>query len=96
MSVRAVTFYKVVCDWPGCTATAQDEVEYAAWAQSDAAVAEAEDAGWWTGPRGVYHYCPEHPAVWEADLDEGISPEPDRPYLLIPESGGVRLIGDDQ
>ena len=59
MSIQEVTMYRVVCDEPGCEASAQDGSDYYAWAHSDAGPYEdAADADWQVTPDG--DYCPDH------------------------------------
>lgn len=50
MSVRAVTYYEVVCDRPGCSVRTGTRSEYAAWAEAEQAETD------WTESEGV---------VWE-------------------------------
>ncbi len=49
MSVREVVMYRVVCDWPGCEASPQDDTEQYAWTEAAHALDDVEYAGWWTG-----------------------------------------------
>lgn len=82
MSIREVTMYRVECDWPGCTASPQDDSEYFAWSNKGDAEEYATDANWRVGRAGMCHYCPEHPSEWASDHEHG-EPYPEPPYLLI-------------
>lgn len=75
--------YRVVCDWPDCKASAQDDGEYYAWRQAYAAVDEAMDADWWRDSTNEKrHYCRNHPTTWTSDHEDG-EPYPERPFLLV-------------
>jgi hypothetical protein len=93
MSVRQVTMYRVVCDWPGCEASAQDDSEYYAWTDGDDAEQYAADLDWRVSLSGLCHYCPTHPAVVMSEHEYG-EPFPEPPYLLI-HDGDVGNPEDD-
>ncbi len=105
MSLRPKQFYTVVCDWPGCENTADDDGEYAAWGSASGALESVRDASWWEGADGKneLHYCNEHPTAWASDHEDG-EPYPDHPYLLIhdgdtmnpDDDGKATLKGVDQ
>ena len=58
MTLKAVTYYQVVCDELGCKAQPDDE--YSAWAQADYALEQAvEERGWSSDDEG-HHWCPDH------------------------------------
>lgn len=82
MSIREVAMYRVVCDWPDCEVSAQDDEEYYAWACATSAIESAEDRDWRTSRDGREHYCPKHPAEWASDHEDG-EPYPDSAHLLI-------------
>lgn len=67
MSFRRHEMWSVVCDYPGCDASAQDGGDHVAWAQQFAALDEARDAGWLI--TGKTHYCTAH-ITWSADESE--------------------------
>ncbi len=67
MSIEEVPMYRVVCDGPGCAASAQDETDYWGWADSDAAVDDAKNAGWLVTEDGK-HYCEDH-STWSENED---------------------------
>jgi len=58
MSLQAVTMYRVVCDEPGCTASANDDTEFYAWSDHGAAYDSANDGDWTVRP-GL-DLCPDH------------------------------------
>lgn len=82
MSVREVVMYRVVCDWPGCEASAQDATDYYAWTDATHALDVTVDADWRESTTGRFHYCLDHPATWAGDHEDG-EPYPPPPYLLI-------------
>lgn len=91
MTVQPVTMYRVICDWPDCRRSPQDESEYYAWADTDQAIDEADNSDWWTTADRDHQYCGDHLAVWGSDHEDG-EPLPAPPYLLIDEDGHVTLI----
>ena len=101
MSIREITYYQVVCDWPDCGTTAHDGTDYGAHESADSADEEVDNADWWRGREPETHYCDRHPATWASDHEEG-EPFPEPPYLLIHDGdtdnslddGRVSLITD--
>jgi len=73
--IEAVTMYRVRCDW--CRRT-PNETEYYAWASPEQATEAATDGYWRRGSNQTI-YCPDHPYVWESELDDA---QP-KPFLLI-------------
>lgn len=68
--IREVTMYRVVCDYPECEKSPQDDGEFYAWAQAHAAADEASEAGWRRGTGADEWYCETgHPVVWASDLE---------------------------
>ncbi len=65
MSFEQVPMVRVICD--GCRISAQDGVEYAAWADEEEAQYDAEDAGWLIPGDGT-HWC-HGCTVWDEDRD---------------------------
>jgi len=57
--ITEVTMYRVVCDGPDCTASAQDYGDFYAWLDDDAAEQEARDGDWLVTEDGK-HLCPKH------------------------------------
>jgi hypothetical protein len=90
MSLREVTMWRVVCDWPGCTASAQDDTEHYAWSDRQTALDDVVYADWWESADETSHYCTGHPAEWASD-HENSEPYPAPPYLLI-DDGHARLV----
>lgn len=86
--IREVTYYKVICDWPGCEHDAhQDEgSDYAAWGSAGDAEAEADSADWHEDKDEKRRYCRRHPSAWASDDDR---PQP--PYLLIDDDDDGRV-----
>jgi len=85
--IEEVAMYRLICDWPGCGACAQDQSDFYAWASPDQAIADGAEAGWHEGRDGKTWYCDEHPATW-VSIHENGKPDRDPPYLLIHDSDG--------
>jgi hypothetical protein len=58
MAFQSALYYWLTCDQDTCDRRSTENSDYAAWAQPDAAVAEASESEWWT--RDGKHYCYEH------------------------------------
>ncbi len=59
MTVKAVTYYQVVCDGdPTCKSQPDDD--YSAWSDQDIAEQSAIDAEWSYDERTGQHWCPQH------------------------------------
>lgn len=89
MSIKSKPYYWVECDFPDCGVSAQEGSDYTAWGDVDTAEETARDADWWTSEGGEQHYCDNHPAVWQSDLEqpEAVTPPP-TPYLLLLDVDG--------
>ncbi len=74
MSVKAVTYYTVVCDWPGCGADSNEGSDYTAWSDQDGALVVVDERDWWPDKDGERHYCTEHPMQRDVDVDEYEAP----------------------
>ncbi len=61
--------YRVVCDGPDCTASPQDDTDYAGWANATDAVDQCGDD--WLITEDGKHYCLDH-MTWSEDEDERI------------------------
>lgn len=78
MSVKETSYYSVVCDYPGCTATAQDG-DYSAWSDPSQAYEEAVDGEWLIlyGDESR-DYCPAHTIrSWDEEDEEVLTPAPE-------------------
>ena len=81
MTIKEVTYYQGVCDWPG-GCDAELHYEYTAWSDPGSVLDEVRGADWWpsNGDETTF-YCNNHPAVWASDDDDRAGATP--PYLLI-------------
>lgn len=61
MSIKAVTFYTVVCE--ECGTSADEGSDYAAWSDRDGAVESAHNADWWNSDDGDRWWCHDHAPV---------------------------------
>lgn len=82
MSIRAVTMYQLVCDWPSCETSATDMSEVWAWTSPELATVDAFDIDWRASRDETQHYCPKHPSEWASDHEDG-EPYPDHAHLVI-------------
>jgi hypothetical protein len=82
MSLKEATYYTVICDWPDCGVSVDEDGDYSAWADKQQALDAATDDNWRESRDGQKHYCEAHPAVWASDYENG-EPFPEPPYLLI-------------
>lgn len=79
MSVREVTMFKVVCDWPGCKFETGSFSNCAGWGDAGYAEEEWRDSENQVTPDGK-HYCDEHRIPECADCDRTdnlVNDEPD-------------------
>ena len=86
MSLCEVTYYIAVCDFPGCDAEAEYG-DYTAMGDPGSAIEMAEEGDWRIGAKPKECYCPEHPVVWDCDIEEGRE-TPNPPYILIEDRSG--------
>lgn len=93
MSIKTVTYYQAVCDWPTCERTTRDlDTEHTAWSDEEAAAAQARDHHWLSSDRGDRLWCDQHPAVWSSDHNHpdgaAASTWPSPPFVLRHEGDG--------
>lgn len=66
MSVKSALYHTVICDAPGCTATADDGGEYSSWGDIGQAYDVATDSEWAITDNDG-DYCPEHSFYLESE-----------------------------
>lgn len=86
MALREVTYYIAVCDFPDCGEEAEYG-DYTAMGDPGSAIEMAEEGDWRIGKTQKECYCPEHPVVWDCDIEEGRE-APSPPYILIEDRSG--------
>ena len=86
MSVKRLTYYSLACDWPGCRSE-PDYGDYSAWGEQGIAEEQASESGWRSG-EGDTHFCGNHPAEWDVDLEDGSKPL-EGPHLLGSDETGL-------
>lgn len=91
MSLYSKPYHTVICDFPGCDASADEGSDYAAWSEEDSARVSADDAGWWRSVDGK-DFCNDHPVMWQSDLDTAAQPlAPTEVHLLLDDDGLAAL-----
>lgn len=68
MSLKQETYYTVICDYPGCGVSADEDGEYGAWADHGQAYTVATDSEWLCTD-GEGDFCPEHIPTDTDDID---------------------------
>lgn len=93
MSVREVTYYQGVCDWPGCDATTENlGHDYSAWGDPGACRDDMRDGDWHESEDGTKQWCDKHPVQWESDP---FIEWPEPPFVLLHDPGeSASFIGD--
>ena len=105
MSAETVTMYRILCDFPHCKVSAQDDSDYYAWMDEGVALDEALDSDWHqAGDDENAIFCDGHPARWASDFggeepgwDLGAKPET-YPFLVLNDFGsgdGEAFIADN-
>lgn len=81
MSIQSKPYYWVTCDWEDCEANAQEDSEFAAWAEQSQAVEDATGNNGWLSVVAAdgteRYYCMEH-SHWSEDEDKMVPGPPVR------------------
>jgi len=80
MSIRPEVSWSVHCDWPGCEYQFEYDV-FSVFGDGWDASEIVTEANGYLDEDNKRHYCENHRAVWESDLDD-VAATP-KPYLLI-------------
>lgn len=94
MSIKSAPFYTVICNWPECGHSPDEDGDSIAWAEVSQAIESAKDAGWWQDkddPETWYCGDGMHPMWWASDVGD----RPDPPYLLIHDGDTDNSLDDD-
>jgi hypothetical protein len=66
VSLKAVTYYTIGCDEPGCHREAFEEDEFTAWKQPEGAAESFDPGSDWQATQDGRHFCPDH-RTWSED-----------------------------